>query len=80
MDERAREDMEILASTVILTWLKRGLYILGSGLMISLSTTALVKAAIAGWIMLPPEIWWGVMVGLVCSLLCTVADVDGSGL
>jgi len=72
--------MEILASTVILTWLKRGLYILGSGLMISLSTTALVKAAIAGWIMLPPEIWWGVMVGLVCSLLYTVADVDGSGL
>ena len=61
-------------------WLRWALCVFGLGLMISLSTMALLKAAIARWIMLPPEIWWGVMVGLVCSLLYTVADVDGSGL
>jgi hypothetical protein len=43
--------------------------------MVSLSTMALVKAAIAGWIVLSPAMLWGVMVGLVCSLLCTVAGI-----
>ncbi len=67
--------MGILATTLTLTFLKRGLYVLGAGLMVSLSTMALVKAAIAGWVVLSPAMWWGVMVGLVCSLLCTVAGI-----
>jgi len=43
--------------------------------MISLSTTALVKAAIAGWIMSSPAMWWEVMVGLVLSGLCPLAGI-----
>jgi len=56
-------------------WLRWALGVFGLGLMISLSTTAIVKAAIAGWIVLSPVMGWGVMVGLVCSLLCTVAGI-----
>ena len=56
-------------------WLRWALCVFGLGLMISLSTTATVKAAIAGSIVLSPAMWWGVMVGLVCSLLCTVAGI-----
>jgi len=56
-------------------WLIWALGVFGLGLMISLSTTAIVKAAIDGWIVLSPAMLWGVMVGLVCSLLCTVAGV-----
>jgi hypothetical protein len=56
-------------------WLRWALCVFGLGLMISLSTTALVKATIAGWIMLSPAMWWGVMVGLVLSWLCPVAGI-----
>jgi hypothetical protein len=56
-------------------WLRWAFCVFGLGLMISLSTTALMKAAIAGWIMLSPAMWWGVMVGLVYSLLCPVAGI-----
>ena len=34
-----------------------------------------MEAALAGWIVLSPAMLWGVMVGLVCSLLCTVAGI-----
>ena len=61
-------------------WLRWALCVCGLGLMISLSMAAIVEAAIVGWIVLSPVMLWGVMVGLVCSLLYTVADVDGSGL
>ena len=61
-------------------WLRWAICVFGAGLVVSLSTMAIVKAAIDGWIVLAPVVWWGVIVGLVCSLLCTVADVDGSGL
>ena len=56
-------------------WLRWALCVFGLGLMISLSTTATVKAAIACGIVLPPVVWWGVMVGLVLSLLCPVAGI-----
>ena len=56
-------------------WLRWALGVFGLGLMISLSTTAIVEAAIAGWVVLSPVMLWGVMVGLVCSLLCTVAGI-----
>ena len=56
-------------------WLRWAFCVFGLGLMISLSTTAIVKAAIAGWIVLSPVMGWGVMVGLVCSLLCPVAGI-----
>jgi hypothetical protein len=56
-------------------WLRWAICVFGLGLMISLSTTALVKAAIAGSIMLSPAMWWGVMVGLVLSWLCPVAGI-----
>ena len=67
--------MGILATTLTLTFLKRGLYVLGLGLMISLSTMAIVKTAIAGSIVLSQAIWWGVIVGLAYSWLCTVAGI-----
>jgi len=56
-------------------WLRWALCVFGAGLMISLALTAIMKAAIAGWIVLPPTMLWEVMVGLVCSLLCTVAGI-----
>ena len=56
-------------------WLRWAICVFGAGLVVSLSTTAIVKAAIDGWIVLSPAMWWGLMVGLVCSLLCTVAGV-----
>jgi hypothetical protein len=56
-------------------WLRWALCVFGLGLMISLSTAAIVKAAIAGWIMLPSAMWWGVMVVLVLSGLCPLAGI-----
>jgi hypothetical protein len=56
-------------------WLWWALGIFGLGLLISLSAMASLKIATTHWIMLPPEIWWGVMVGLTCSVLCTVAGI-----
>jgi len=56
-------------------WLRWAICVFGAGLVVSLSTTAIVKAAIDGWIVLSPAMWWGLMVGLVCSLLCTVAGI-----
>jgi len=56
-------------------WLRWALCVFGLGLVISLSTTATVKAAIAGSIVLSPAMWWGVMVGLVLSWLCPVAGI-----
>jgi len=56
-------------------WLIWALCVFGLGLMISLSTTALLKAAIAGWIVYSTTAWWWVTVGLVCSLLCTVTGI-----
>lgn len=47
----------------------------GLGLMIGLSTTAIVKAAIDGWIVLSPTMWWGVMAGLALSWLCPVVGI-----
>jgi heme A synthase len=56
-------------------WLKRGLYVFGAGLVISVSMTAIVQAAIGGWIVLSPAMWWGVMAGLILSWLCPVAGI-----
>ena len=56
-------------------WLIWALCVFGLGLMISLSTTALVKAAMDGSIVLPPVVWWGVMAGVVFSWLCPVAGI-----
>ncbi len=57
-------------------WLIWALCVLGLGLIISLSMAGLVQAAIAGWILLSPAmLWGGVMVGLVCSLLCAAAGI-----
>jgi hypothetical protein len=56
-------------------WLIWALCVFGLGLMISLSTTAIVEAAIAGWIVLSPAMFWGVMVGLVLSWLCPMAGI-----
>lgn len=56
-------------------WLRWAFCVFGLGLMISLSTTAIVKAEIAGWIVLSPAIWWGVMAGVVLSWLCPVAGI-----
>ena len=56
-------------------WLRWAFCVFGLGLMISLSTTAIVKAAIDGWIVLSPAMLWGVMVGLVLSWLCPVAGI-----
>ena len=56
-------------------WLRWALCVFGAGLMISLALTAIMKAAIAGWIVLPPAVWWGVMVGLVLSGLCPLAGI-----
>ena len=56
-------------------WLRWAICVFGAGLMISLSTAAMVKAAIAGWIVLSPAMWWGMMVGLVLSWLCPVAGI-----
>jgi len=56
-------------------WLRWALCVFGAGLMISLALTAIMKAAIAGWIVLSQAMLWEVMVGLVCSLLCTVAGI-----
>jgi hypothetical protein len=56
-------------------WLRWAFWVFGLGLMISLSTAAMVKAAIAGWIVLSPAMLWGVMVGLVYSWLCPAAGL-----
>jgi len=56
-------------------WLIWALGVFGLGLMISVSTTAIMEAAIAGWIVLSPAMLWGVMVGLVYSWLCPVAGI-----
>lgn len=56
-------------------WLIWALCVFGLGLIISMSTTALLKTATDRWVMLPPAIWWEVMVGLVLSWLCTVAGI-----
>ena len=56
-------------------WLIWALCVFGLGLLISLSTTALLEAAIAGTITLSQAMGWWVMVGLTCSLLCTVAGI-----
>ena len=56
-------------------WLRWALCVFGLGLMISLALTAIVKAAIAGSIVLSPAMLWGVMVGLVLSWLCPVAGI-----
>ena len=56
-------------------WLRWALCVFGAGLVVSLSTMAIVKAAIAGWIVLPPAVWWGVMVVLVLSGLCPLAGI-----
>lgn len=56
-------------------WLRWALCVFGLGLMISLSATAIVKAAIAGWIVLSPAMWWGVTMGLVYAWLCPVAGI-----
>jgi hypothetical protein len=40
-------------------WLRWALCAFGLGLVVSLSTTAMVKAATASWIVLPPVVWWG---------------------
>jgi len=56
-------------------WLRWAICVFVAGLVISLVTLAIVKAAVAGYIVLSPSLWWGVRVGLVCSWLCPVAGV-----
>lgn len=56
-------------------WLRWALGVFGAGLMISLALTAIMKAAIAGWIVLPPAMWWGAMVGIALSWLCPVTGI-----
>jgi TRAP-type C4-dicarboxylate transport system permease small subunit len=56
-------------------WLIWALCVFGLGLIISLSTTAVLEAAIAGIIVLSPTMGWMVMTGLACSALCIVAGV-----
>jgi hypothetical protein len=56
-------------------WLRWALGVFGLGLMISLSTTALVNAVIAGSLVSSPAMWWGVMAGVVLSWLCPVAGI-----
>lgn len=65
----------IEAMNKINIWLRWALGVFGLGLIISLSALTLLKIAIGQWIRLTPEIWWGIMVGLSCSLLCTIAGI-----
>ena len=56
-------------------WLRWGIYIIGAGFVVSLFTTGILKAVIAGWIVLSPALWLGVWVGVVFAGLCLVAGI-----
>jgi len=74
-DNRWIEQATIEVMNRSIKWLIGALCVFGLGLVVSLSTAAIVKAAIAGSIVLPPAMLWGVMVGLVLSWLCPVAGI-----
>lgn len=74
-DDRWGEQVTIELMNKSIKWLIWALCVLGLGGIIDLAMAALIQAVIGGWVVLSTTIWWGVTVGLACSLLCTMTGI-----